>query len=171
MLAWGRQTDSGQRINGSIWLLQAGNALIGLSSFCYPENRDNRLHLEQLLWPQWWSQHIFRIRLGVCTGSVQEGAVTMLGSGLELPHCVAGGGCSLKTSKDPFGTRFRKSICCCCSSDLLLEPSLNWKETTRNKIKPNQLRICLQTTSNLQVQVKCRDFFFFNAWVYSIRTI
>lgn len=127
MPAWGRQTDSGQRINGSIWLLRAGNALIGLSSFCYPESLDNRLPLEQLLRLRDDHSTFSASDLPSAPGSAQEGAVTMLGAALELPHWAVGGGCALKTSKDPFGTRFRKSICCCCSSDLLLERSLNWK--------------------------------------------
>ena len=78
---------------------------------------------------QTWSLH---------QGVLRKGRAQCWGSALEPPSCVMGGDITLKTHTKPFGTRFRKAICFCCSSDLLLEPTQNWKEITRIKLSLRQ---------------------------------
>lgn len=107
--------------------------------------------LEQLLSPcvmitahfpcQTWSLH---------QGVLRKGHTQGWGTALEPPSCVMGGDITPKTHTNPFGTRFRKAICFCCSSDLLLEPTQNWKEISRKKTKPKAVLdpVACQSKSN-----------------------
>lgn len=140
MLAWGRQTDSGKRINGSTWLPRAGNALIALFLFL----STGRAWQWTPPWsscslPVWWPQHIFLVRLGVCTRSAQEGTRMMLGICPWASELRDGWRpSSLRHTLNPFGTHFRKAICFCGSSVLLLGPTWIYKEITRRTLSLRQ---------------------------------
>lgn len=82
---------------------------------------------------QTWSLH---------QGVFRKGHVQGWGSALEPSSCVVGGDITPKTHTKHFGTCVRKAICSCCSSDLLLEPTQNWKKVTRIKLILNSIRAC-----------------------------